>query len=101
MPFFIGRVKFKFKFFLKDNFNFTLLGRVRTLWKGCEGFNFERCRQVVYQAVMWQVVGQAQGVKGQLAWQGSTDRSTLNLRQTCSLFDGFWRFEGPTEGGLY
>ena len=33
MPFLIGRVKFKFKFFLKGNFNFTLLGRASTLWK--------------------------------------------------------------------
>ena len=34
MSFLIGRVNSYFKFFLKDNFNVTLLGRTKTLWKG-------------------------------------------------------------------
>ena len=31
MNFLIGRVKFRFKLFLKGNFNFTFLGGARTL----------------------------------------------------------------------
>ena len=34
-----GKIQIKKKF--KGNFNFTLLGRYRTLWKGGEEFKFE------------------------------------------------------------